>query len=1118
MGNVTRSTFCLSSIRCSSFAGFVACLALLLPSAYATADDGTDLFESEVRPLLLKQCIRCHGPKKQEASLRVDSRQALSQGGDSGPAIVRGEPQASLLIKAVRRSGDLEMPPEEKLSDREVKALEHWIKLGAPWPNVPATSADTTADKARQHWAFLPVSKPQVPQVEEKRWSHSPIDAFVGTRLKAAGLQPSPPADRRMLIRRATYALTGLPPSADDVQAFVADPDPQAHQELIDRLLDSPHYGEQWARHWLDVARYSDTKGYVYAREERFWTHAWAYRDWVVKALNADMPYDRFLLLQLAADQVDSRQSGDLAAMGFLTLGRRFLGVANLIIDDRIDVVTRGMMGLTVGCARCHNHKYDPIPTADYYSLYGVFASCSERLVPLDDSAADEAFQKNLNERQAKLANTLAAKRAESSQRARQRVADYLHAQTELEKYPADGFDQVFQTTDLLPAFVRRFEDYLFDAAQRNDPVFTAWRAYAALPRDRFAADAISITKQLQELSSADLNPIVATQFVTPPQSFVEVTRRYGDLLTRTDEDWQTRVEAAKRDGAQVPAGFDDEHQEQLRRVLYGPQAPCQVPDEPIVHIEGFFDSGSCTALWKLQGEVDRSIVRAKGDSPFARTLVDRTKPTTARVFRRGDPIRKGRVVPRQFLSMLAGEDRTPFQQGSGRLELARAIIDPANPLTARVIVNRVWAHHFGQGLVPSTSDFGTRAAFPSHPELLDWLTTRFVEEGWSLKKLHRWIMNSEVYRLSSTGSENRAARELAQRTDPSNRLLWRMRERRLSFEELRDSMLVTTDKLDLRLGGKPSKLFDKPYPTRRTLYGLVDRQFLPGTLRVFDFANPDLHIAQRRETTVPQQALFFLNHPLVLEHARELAKLSDAELDPQERVRSMFRQAFQREPTVSEIAEALELVRYARESRPSKPRVTVADWSYGYGAYDEQSQRVTGFTRLPHFTGTAWQGGPKWPDTKLGWVQLTADGGHPGNDRSHAAVRRWTAPRPMNVKVQSLLDHRSKPGDGIRAFVVSSKSGLLGSTKIHQQDAKLKVDSLEVEQGDTIDFVVDIGDVLNSDEYLWEATIVEVDDADARLTWNSKWDFPVNDVAKLTPWEQLAHVMFCTNEFLFVD
>jgi mono/diheme cytochrome c family protein len=1096
-----------------------AALLLLLSCPIAiAADAGDEFFEKEIRPLLVTHCLECHGEKR-TAGLLLASRGSLLQGGESGAAIVPGDPAASLLIQAVRHEGGLEMPPKKQLTPREIEALVRWVELGAPWPDSAALSPADPAERARTHWAFQPVREPAVPEVRNADWVQTPIDAFILQRLEQAELTPAPEADRRTLIRRVSYGLTGLPPTPEEVTEFVQDPDPEAYAKLVDRLLDAPQYGEHLARQWLDLARYSDTKGYVYAREERFWVHAWTYRDWVVQALNSDLPYNRFLLLQLAADQVPDRGATDLAAMGFLTLGRRFLGVKHDILDDRIDAVSRGMLGLSVGCARCHDHKYDPIPTTDYYSLYGVFDSCAERYVPLSETpAGDAAYQSELQTRREKLQTKLAESREETSARVRQRIGDYLRAQTQLDLYPAEGFDQVFEKDDLLPAFVRRWEAFLHNADRRGDPVFAPWLAYRQLPADTFAEQAAAVLPALIA-AGREVHPQVAAAFASPPQSFGDVIDRYAKLFTEVDGQWRTLLDTATKEGADPPQELPDAHAESLRRILYGPASPCEVPDEPIVHTETFFDSGTTTELWKLQGEVDRWIINAPVADPWALTLVDRPVPAEPRVFRRGSPLNKGDPVPRQFLKLLAGDDRQPFQQGSGRLELAQAIIDPQNPLTARVIVNRVWALHFGQGLVPTPSDFGLRAAAPSHPELLDWLASRFVADGWSLKLLHRQMLLSATYRQSSLGPNDPPVRQRAEQLDPGNRLLWRWTPHRLTFEELRDSLLAASGQLDLQSGGKPVPLFDPPFPRRRTLYGLVDRQFFPSALRVFDFANPDLHIPARNETTVPQQALYVLNHPLVLEQVRRLAAATvEPSTEPRLVIHQLFRRTLQRNPTDDEVADGLAFVAAAEQTRQPLERVTVADWQYGYGTVDEPQSQVTAFTPLPHFTGKSWQGGPKWPDAKLGWVQLTATGGHPGNDRQHAAIRRWTAPRAMTVSIHSKVTHEPAPGDGVRACIVSSRGGRLAAAKVHQQSHELNVEPLAVAAGETIDFVVDIDEVLNSDQYEWPVAIEEHATAAPPVTWDSAADFPTDPTRQLTPWEQLAHVLLLTNEFLFVE
>lgn len=1075
---------------------------------------GEDFFERHIRPLFDRHCISCHG-EEAAGGLKLDSRRGVLVGGDSGPAVVPGEVDESLLLAVLRHDGELRMPPDEKLSRRQIEQLRDWVRQGAPWPEVVATRAVD----AETHWAFQPVRRLPLPTVPAGVSIETPLDAFIVARASQAGLEPSPPADARTLIRRATYAVTGLPPTADAVRRFIDDADPAAYERLVDRLLASPQFGEQSARTWLDVARYSDTKGYVYAREERFWTHAWAYRDWVVGAFNSDLPYDRFLMLQLAADQVESATRDDLAAMGLLTLGRRFLGVKQDIIDDQIDVVTRGMLGLTVSCARCHNHKYDPIPTADYYSLYGVFDNSIQRRLPLaqpDDEQGD--FWQPLAEHQRAFDEQLDAARASASQRARQRVAEYLQAQLELENYPGEGFGQIFQPTDLMPAVVHRWEAYLRRAARRRDPVFVPWHALGELGEDDFAAAAARLVRHWVQQADGTIHPLVLEAFATPPQSFDEVITRYAQLLGTIDQQWQQRLAKASEQGQSPPEALEDPAAERLRRVLYADDSPCHVPDQSLVHLEMLFDTDTTRRLWKLQGEVDRYIINHPLAVPFALTLADRSWTVEPRILRRGNAADPGAEVPRQFLELLSPADRQPFAHGSGRRELAHAIANSDNPLTARVMVNRVWKQLMGRGLVETPSDFGLRAPPPSNPELLDWLAAELVQGGWKLKPLYRTILLSATFRQASTISPDNEAHILAQSEDPENRLLWRMNPRRLSFEQLRDSILAVSGQLDLTVGGRPQPLFESPSTPRRTLYGLVDRQFLPSTLRVFDFANPDLHIPQRSETTVPQQALFFMNHPLVLDQTRQLASQLGDSADADTSIRQLFTRVLQRQPTSDEVAEAGQLLSAVQAASTASDSAASEAWHYGFGELDPMTEQVTSFTELPHFTGDAWQGGPQLPDPKLGWVRLTAEGGHPGNDLRHAAIRRWVAPESMTVTIHSRLVHDAEPGDGVRAHIVAAPGGILASEAVHQQSAELEVEGWAVQGGQTIDFIVDIREVLNSDQFLWE---IEIERQDARPsavhTWHSRKDF-TPAAAALTPWQQLAQVMFWTNEFMFVD
>jgi hypothetical protein len=847
----------------------------------------------------------------------------------------------------------------------------------------------STSLLSSEHWAFQPLN----PGKEQS------IDEFIQKKLAENGLKASPRADARTLARRASFDLTGLPPGRTDVP----------YEPFVDQLLASPHYGEQWARHWLDVARYSDTKGYVYAREEKNWVHATPYRDWVVRALNEDMPYDRFLLLQIAADQVVPPKSPDLAAMGFLTLGRRFLGVTHDIIDDRIDVVTRGTLGLTVACARCHDHKFDPIPTRDYYALYGVFQSSAEALVPCasgENAELAALIQKNRE--------LMTKRREEQMKRTRDRVADYLQATRELEKYPEEVFGQILDANDLNPFIVHRF---------------VAW---------------------------LDKHP------------GVELTE---ERLKQSD-------------------------------------SPAFVPDENIANIEMYFPTGVTTELWKSQGDVDRFLIKASTAPTYATVLVDRPLPSTPRVFTRGNPLTKGDAVPRQFLSLFGNQ--TPFTKGSGRLELAQAIIDPRNPLTARVMVNRIWQHHFGRGLVSTPSDFGKQGSPPSHPELLDWLATEFIRSGWSIKHMHRLIMLSEAYRRTSFPTRSDGL-------EPPSYV-----SHRLSFEEARDAWLAAAGRLSSRVGGRPEPLFAASN-TRRTLYAFVDRENLPAVMRTFDFANPDLSIPQRTETTVPQQALFGLNHPFLVQQAKALVKRVSTEKAPEARIGLLYRYLFQRSPKADELASALAFV-----SVDAKPVLAENDhakaWQHGFGEWDEKTGRVKTFTPLPHFTGHAWQGDEDWPNAKLGWAQLTAEGGHPGNNRQHAVVRRWIAPADGRYDLRSTLIHEPKVGDGIRAFVSHSRLGKLLGTKLHGSKADLSLTSIAFQKGDTLDFIVDIDISLNSDQFLWSPqlstsqTIAGSGGDTPAEVWDAKKDFTASPKTTLTSWEQLAQVLMLSNEFMFVD
>lgn len=1078
---------------------------------------GEEFFERAVRPLLADHCWQCHGAQKQWNNLRLDSAEAIRVGGDSGPVIIPGKPAESLLLQAVEPGSDPQMPPDKPLTNEQVAIIRTWIAMGAPWFGTTSNDSSTAGNAWKTHWAFQPLQRETPPPIADDQWSLNEIDRFVLKRLNDNHLAPSPAADRASLIRRLSFSLTGLPPSFDEVQAFIHDSRPDAYERLLDRLLESPHYGEHLARMWLDVARYSDTKGYVYAREERFFLNAALYRDWVIQAFNENLPFDRFIELQIAADQCAPEDPRSLAAMGLLTLGRRFLGVTHDIIDDRIDVVSRGTMGLTVACARCHDHKYDPIPTTDYYSLYGVFQCSTDRQVDLTRFASTQPsaeYSTELEKRLKTLADTTATKRQEAADRVRSRVADYLFAQSELSKYGEEGFDIIIAATDIVPAFVRRWEGHLSRCAA-DDAVFAPWLRFKALRTQDFALQSPLATEQCRQLST--VHPWVIELLDSSPADLRQLADRYGELFKKVDQRWKVLKE---KDSAQLsPTEVEWISSSQpLLNVLYGATAPCEVPNEEIIATETFFDSDTCTALWKLQGEVDRWRLKAEEAPQVAVGLFDRDIMVDPRVFLRGNPANKGPRIARHFLSLFSTSLPVAFTRGSGRLELAQRIVDPANPLTPRVWVNRLWQHHFGQGLVPTASDFGVRAVPPSHPELLDWMADELIRSNWNTKEIQRKMLLSATFRQAGAQSEHRQ-QTAAQQIDPENRLLWHMSARRLKFEEVRDALLNASGDLQHQLGGKPVEMLGtQARHWRRSVYGLVDRQFLPSTLRMFDFANPDLHIGRRSETFVPQQSLYFLNHPFVAQRAQRMAdQLRGASATAQ--IYQLYRTILQREPTDSEREAAVSFLNHSADMQEAVVPSTVHAWSYGYGEVDESTGKVKSFHSLPYYSGSAWQGGPSFPDAKIGWAQLTASGGHPGNDLAHACIRRWTAPATMRIAITSLAKHEPQGSDGARFRIVSSRQGTLVSSALRAAEAALNVEQVEVQTGDTIDFVVDIINELNSDQFLWAPTIQQLDTSSADSTnWQATRDFSGPSMRKLTKLEQLAQVLMLTNEFWFVD
>lgn len=779
-----------------------------------------------------------------------------------------------------------------------------------------AATKGQSFEKAAKHWAFQPIQAQAVPDTRASGRVQTPIDAFLLAKLESKGLTFAPPADRRTLLRRVHYAVTGLPPTYEEIVAFEQDTHPQALERVVDRLLASPRYGERWARHWLDVARYADTKDLVllYGRDA-LRPYAYTYRDYVVRALNDDLPFDQFIRDQLAADQVQPPlPAWRLGALGFLTLGRLFDNNPHDQIDDQIDTVSRGLLGLTVACARCHDHKYDAIQMSDYYGLYGVFAS-SERpyMLPLIEEPASVRggveFEETLAKARKELEDHIDAEFAKLTDMLRLRIGDYLvrAVTTQPDLWETAQFGLSLTHDDFRPTLMLRTRRFVEQRARVEDRVFGPMAAILALPDSAFSTNGTSpqVQAALSNGSNTSWNPVMLAALRSASlTNRASVAKVYGATFRALYED-------SKKPSAGSP-GLNDA-QKELLAVVTGEDGPLWFPrrDTPDHMSRPDKDryGGLVLALDKLAAHATHA--------PPARAMVvsDLPTPYSPRIFQRGNPSRPGETVPRGFLRVLNGGKEQPFRNGSGRLELAQAIVDPKNPLTARVFVNRVWMHYFGEPLANSTADFGARSDPPSHPELLDWLAGEFVRSGWSIKALHRTLVLSSAFQQQSAAD----ATIEAAKADPDNRLLWHYPRRRLELEAMRDTLLFVAGRLDVAMGGRPVDVAGDPLNQRRTLYGLVDRQNLPGLFRAFDFAVPDQCAERRPRTTVPQQALFALNSPFVQEQSRALVELPavKGETDPGRRVEALIRQVLGRAARADEIQKAVRFIETARAQDP---------------------------------------------------------------------------------------------------------------------------------------------------------------------------------------------------------
>jgi len=1081
----------------------------LLSSAVPVATNvaGIEFFESKIRPLLVDNCYKCHShqSEKVRGGFMLDTRDGLRQGGDSGPAIVPGHPEKSLLIRAVSYTDkDLQMPPkDQKLADEQIESLRAWVKMGAPDPRASDSSAPATPAwiAARKHWTFQPVIEPPVPKVHRhKSWVRTPLDAFVLDNLNVKGLKPSPPADRRTLIRRATFDLIGLPPTPQEADAFLADKSKDAFARVVDRLLASPHYGERWGRYWLDVARYADTKGGAANADPRM-PYAYTYRDYVIRSFNEDLPYDRFILEQIAADQLpaNDRDNRRLAAMGFLTVGREFTGNPNDIIDDRIDVFSRGLLGLTVTCARCHDHKFDPIPTRDYYSLHGIFNSSTEPtnlpLLTLPLPAHYTEYLTDVRTNEEILHAYIVSNELAVLAKVRSETGDYLLAVHDAAPFATNSLkvNDFVRSRKLNKAVFAAWQTNLAGLEKTNSRIFGPWLAFSTLSDAGWPQKATTLAGNFA--TDKDLNPLVAKMCANlTPTNLAGVAAAYDELFVK------------------IPADAVE-----LQSFLENPHSPANPPRAEFSSVF-LFDNTVIAKIRTLRRKLVDIEATDPGAPPRAMVLRDRSQPANSRIFLRGNPATPGAEAPRQFLQVLNSPGAAPFPKtASGRLQLAESIANPDNPLTARVFVNRVWMHHFGAPLVSTPSDFGVRTSPPIQGKLLDYLATRFMEEGWSLKKLHRLIMLSSVYQQ---GSEDNAA---AAKADPDDDYLWRMIPQRLNFEAMRDSLLFVAGQLDDTMGGQPVDLSSNAAPARRTVYGLVDRQNLPGFYRAFDFANPDVSSAERFETLVAPQALFLLNSPLLVQCAHGVAARCDTAgpTGEESKIRQLYEILFQREPSRAEI----ELGENYLANQPARDAVVPepAAWRYGCGSFDEQTCRTESFIPLAIFNGSAWRTSGKKTDAKLGPVQLTAVGGNPGRTNI-AAIRRWMAPRDGIISITGQLIHAQAAGDGVRGRIVSSRLGLLGQWQVHNSHVAASVENVTVKEDDTVDFIVDYPGNKQVGGFQW-APVIEMAKAGSEEmglphVWDAKDNFidPKKVREPLGAWEKYAQVLLFSNEFFFIE
>jgi mono/diheme cytochrome c family protein len=935
------------------FSAVAAVSAFTVVFAQSTLPDArsAEYFEAKVRPVLAVNCYHCHTDERM-GGLRLDSRDALLKGGRSGPAIVPGDPDQSLMIQAVRQTGTLKMPKGGHLKPDEIDALAAWITSGAPWPTSVAsastgsvsTPAYVIKPEQRAFWSFQPLRKPSVPAVSHTTWPKSEIDRFVLAGLEKEGLTPVRAADKRTLIRRATLDLTGVPPTWEEIEAFENDESPDAFAKVVDRLLASPRYGEAWGRLWLDVARYGEDDYRSLDPKKRGFNpypNAYLYRDWVIKAFNDDMPYDEFVHAQLAADLAygPETRARHLPALGFLGLGPWFYDNGAVEITraderhDRVDVVSRGFLGLTVGCARCHDHKYDPIPTTDYYALAGVFLDTTYKeypLVPKSVAAEYDEQDKKIEKKEKLLEEFLKTESTQLAETLALQAPKYMVGAWKVTGEPKEEISTVVDAAKLDYELFDRWLKFLAKPP-RFYPDLTKWQemiksggtaAEAKKLADEFQALLLDVMFEKKEIKEE--NDIIAAKAL-PGTKKKEPGKLPSDFVTNDDfcpgcglelkslpvERSNLWTDVFVRD---LQEGFDPaQAQERIKPGLLAFRG---------WGLERQLSADRRRYIDALRGDIDALRKAQPPKYAFVHGVADVEKPVNLRVSKRGNPFNLGDEVARHFLSVLSDGTPAPFARGSGRLELANAIV--AQPIAMRVIVNRIWKGHFGTGLVDTPSNFGFGGERPTNPELLEYLAQTFVDHKMSIKQLHREIMLTAIYQLSAEYS----AANFVQ--DSGNRWYWRGDRHRMTAEQLRDSMLFVSGALDTEKVGGPSQPLT-PFLDRRTVYGKVSRYKLDDFLQLYDFPSPNLSAEKRFTTTVPLQRLFLINSDFVQQQGELLARRVAAESDNTARIQKAYRLIFGRPATAAEVKAGLSFLSMeplkAYEERKNKdtkdPKVT---------------------------------------------------------------------------------------------------------------------------------------------------------------------------------------------------